>query len=116
MASYSHQDWNTVIFKKTQPKETKVLAKTNASTVSYSAKPAWKVEQQVDSDTGKPINFVSKTDADFIVKARVNAKLTQKQLAQRLNMQEKEIKDIETCKAVENKATLAKIKRVLNIQ
>lgn len=115
MSAFSHQDWNTVILKNTQPKQT-IVATTKATIIASSSKPAWKVEQQVDGDTGKPVNFVSRTDADLIVKARVNAKLTQKQLAQRLNMQEKDIKDIESCKAVENKATLAKIKRVLNTQ
>jgi ribosome-binding protein aMBF1 (putative translation factor) len=117
-----HQDWETVYFtkKKTKndlPKEAVPKASiTNATTSSVTAKPAWKIEQQVDNTDGSPpLNFVSTDTARSIVNGRVAAKLTQKQLAQRLNMQEKDIKDIEGGKAVENKAVLAKIKRVLNI-
>ena len=120
MDGYQHQDWNTVVLKKRQvddtttktdkaPKKTEVFSR-------VSSKPIWKIEKQIDSDTGKPLNYVSKHDADLIIKGRIEAKLTQKQLAQRLNMQEKDIKEIETCKAIENKAVLARVKRTLNIK
>jgi ribosome-binding protein aMBF1 (putative translation factor) len=118
--SYEHQDWTQVVLKKKPTKEQLpkvVTAKNDVHTATISSatsKPVWKIEKQIDSTEGKPLNYVSKADADTIIKGRIAAKLTQKQLAQRLNMQEKDIKDIETCKAVENKAIIARIKKSLN--
>ena len=113
-----HQDWTTVVLKRPRPdsqQQREVQAKYKPS-VSGSGKPAWKVEQQVDSDTGKPINLVPVETAKDIVRGRVAAKLTQKQLAQRLiNISEKDINEIESGKAIENKAVLAKIKRFLGL-
>ena len=116
MGTYQHQDWNQVVFKKPKVELHDKALKTPETVSKTSSKPAWKIEKQVDSEEGKPITYVTKLDADLIIKGRIEAKLTQKQLAQRLNMQEKDIKDIETCKAVENKAILSKIKRMLNIK
>lgn len=115
----NHQNWETVVFKKASAKggaERPAQASTGAgATVTESGKPAWKIEKQVDSEAGKPLNFVSAETAKAIVGGRVAAKLTQKQLAARLNISEKEIKDIECGKAIENKALLSKIRRALNM-
>lgn len=120
MSEYSHQDWKTVVLRPKKEVEVKTVAKgaagVSTSTVSTATgKPAWKIEEQVDSDVGKPIKLVSKEDASAIVKGRVEKKLTQKELAQKLNMQQKEIADIEAGKAVENKQVLSKIKRALGL-
>jgi len=129
MSYVNTQDWTTVVFRKpkpvaqvTQPKSQQPNAKVNNQTHnslihSASSKPAWKIEKQVDDDTSKaPLNYVSTQDAKIIIQARVAAKLSQKELATRLNLQEREIKDIEACKAVENKALLARIKKFLNLR
>jgi ribosome-binding protein aMBF1 (putative translation factor) len=42
-------------------------------------------------------------------------KLTQKDLACKLNMQIKDIQDIESGKALENKMVLSKIRKMLNL-
>ena len=110
-----HQDWTPVVLKKKQAQDKQTILKSSAATITSSEKPAWKIEKQVDSEEGKPLNFVSSDIAKLIIGGRISAKLSQKQLAQKLNIQEKEIKDIETCKAVENKALISKIKRALNI-
>jgi len=115
----SYQDWQPVIFKKS--KNVKPLpsatngTKTNGTIMNVvTGKPAWKVEKMVDNvDNGKPITYVSKVDANNITQLRVKAKLTQKELAQLARLQEKDIKDIESCKAVENKGLLAKVKAIL---
>jgi putative transcription factor len=114
---YSHQDWEKVVIgkKKTETTTEKKPQVQNAITSIATNKPAWKIEQQVDSDVGKPINYVSKNISKSIIQARVALKLSQKDLAQRLNMQVKDIHEIESGKAVENKATLSKIKRFLKI-
>lgn len=112
-----HQDWEVVTLnKRPAPTTYKTTHKPPPQTVtSTSFKPAWKVEQQVDADTGKPITRVGTQTGKAITQARVNAKLTQAQLAVRLNMQEKYIKDVEAGTAIENKAHLAKIRRALNM-
>lgn len=111
-----HQDWETVIINKTKPKQNVTERKTTTVTTTASQKPAWKIEKMVDSDEGKPINLISSDASRAIIAGRVAAKLTQKQLAQQLNISEKEIKDIESGKAVENRLLLSKIKRRLNIE
>lgn len=112
-----HQDWETVIINKSKPKQNvTVEKKTTQATITSSQKPAWKIEKMVDSDEGKPINLISSDTAKAIIGGRVAAKLTQKQLAQQLNISEKEIKDIESGKAVENKLLISKIKRRLHIE
>lgn len=108
-----HQDWETVVINKSKPKQTTPIHK--HATLTSSQKPAWKIEKMVDSEDGKPISLISSDTSRAIIAGRVAAKLTQKQLAQQLNISEKEIKDIESGKAVENKLIISKIKRRLNI-
>ena len=115
---YAHQDWKTVVLRPTssqsQNKQSGApRSQGNATVSSVANKPAWKIEQQVDSDLGKPINFVQKKEFDAIKTMRIQAKLTQAQLAANLNMKPKYIHDIESGKAVENKADLARIKKYL---
>lgn len=111
-----HQDWTPVVLRaKKSPPTTTVSPRTTATISSTTSKPVWKIEKQVDSDQGKPLNLVSSDVAKAIIGGRIAMKLTQKYLAQRLNLPEKEIKEIEAGKAVENKAVIAKIKRLLGI-
>lgn len=110
-----HQDWKTVVLNKPRAPAQKAPRPAVATISSTTAKPAYKIEQQVDSDTGKPLNYVSPEVAKAIIGGRVAMKLTQKELAQRLNLPEKEVKEIEAGKAVENKAVIARIKRLLGI-
>lgn len=114
----NNQDWETVVINKTKPKQTITTERKTQqqATLTSSQKPAWKIEKMVDSEEGKPIALVSSDTARAIVGGRIAAKLTQKQLAQQLNIPEKEIKDIESGKALENKLLLSKIKRRLNIE
>lgn len=111
-----HQDWETVVINKSKPKQTTPIHKhTSHATLTSSQKPAWKIEKMVDSEDGKPISLISSDTSRAIVAGRVAAKLTQKQLAQQLNISEKEIKDIESGKAVENKLIISTIKKRLGI-
>lgn len=112
------QDWNVITFRKKSNIQKEMISKTNiipTSTSSVTNKPMWKIEQQIDNPEGKPLQYISKTDIQVIIKSRVAMKLTQKDLACRLNMQTKEIQDIESGKALENKLVLSKIKKILNI-
>jgi ribosome-binding protein aMBF1 (putative translation factor) len=107
-----HQDWNTVVFKKRAP--VKHVAQNAPATMSSVAnKPAFKIEKQVDSDSGKPVTYVSSQDAQEIIKLRTSRGLTQDQLAVAINFPRQKINEIESRKAIENKNDLIKIKRYL---
>ena len=115
-----HQDWKEVVFKKPAVKLSggsgSGSGKAPETQSTSSSKPAWKIERDVDAvDAGKPLAFVSKEDAQRIVAGRVAKKLCQKDLAMRLNMQPKDIQDIENGKAVENKQVISRIKRFLGV-
>jgi ribosome-binding protein aMBF1 (putative translation factor) len=75
-------------------------------------KPAWKIEKALEE--GERLPRVRPEDAKRVVAGRVRAKLTRAQLAQRLNLREKDIADIENGTALENKALLARIRRLLD--
>lgn len=117
----SHQDWKTVVIgKNVNKKPTELVHKQqssqNTATITSNQKPAWKIEQQVDSDTGKPLTLVPTDVAKLIIAARTAQNLTQSQLAKKLNISDKEIKDIESCKAVQNKQLISRIKKALNVK
>lgn len=120
---HQHQDWETVVFKKRQPPKTEIQPRNQTSshhhtsskpTQTISGKPAWKIEELADADSGKPVTYVSRQDAQKIIQGRVKAKLKQGELATRLNIPESEIKAIESCKAIENKKTISRILLELN--
>jgi ribosome-binding protein aMBF1 (putative translation factor) len=107
-----HQDWSPVIFKK---KPEKISIPDSPQTISStSSKPAWKIEKMIDE--GIQLLKVSKEDSKIIIAGRINMKLSQKDLATRLNMQIKDIQEIENGKAIENKQVLSKIKKFLNVK
>jgi ribosome-binding protein aMBF1 (putative translation factor) len=128
-SGYQHQDWKPVILKKKTPVpqqkqqnqqqkpggDSNINKSRQATMSAASAKPAWKIEEQVDSLERKPLDMVSKDIAKRIIQARTDAKLSQKELAIKANMTEREIRDIESAKAVENKAVLSKLKKILGI-
>ncbi len=116
---YSHQDWTPVVIKKnisTIKKELVPKSEATKETKTITGRPAWAIEKQVDDEKSKPVIYVSSETAKEIISGRLSMKLTQKQLAQKLNIQEKDIKDIESCKAVLNKGLISRIKKTLNIQ
>jgi ribosome-binding protein aMBF1 (putative translation factor) len=115
--SYVHQDWKTIVLRQggatTKPPRSSGPPPQAATVASTTGTPAWKVEQRADAETGKPISYVTKTDACSIVKRRVAMKLSQRDLAMRINVDVKEIQAIEACRAVENRGLLAKIRRAM---
>lgn len=112
---YMHQDWTPVVVCKNKPKDTSKNEKSACATVTASGVPAWKVEANVDDDIATPIKLVSSTTANAIAQGRVAKKMTREALARAINVKVSEIADIETCKAVENRQLLAKIRKVLGI-
>lgn len=113
---YQHQDWNQVILRKTTEKpvkETVTKSSQSSTTTVVNNVPAWKMEKLADE--GK-IPFVSSAIANEIIQKRVAMKLSQDALAKKLNMPVRLIKDIESCKAVQNNAQLDKIRRALSVK
>jgi ribosome-binding protein aMBF1 (putative translation factor) len=112
-----HQDWTTVIFKtkKTRDGEQQQAARVQAHRAAAgaatesttSSKPAWKIERMAED--GFRIPRVSREDAQRIIAARIDKKLTQASLAAALRMQARDIQEIESGKAVEDRKVIAKI-------
>jgi ribosome-binding protein aMBF1 (putative translation factor) len=104
-----HQDWKTVVLrsKKKDTEKNKVPRKSGTRLQKF--------EKMADNDElkHKKVDQAMKTK---VQQGRLALKLTQKQLAQRCNVQEQVIKDIESGKANYNPRDMNKIKRVLNIK
>ena len=83
-----------------------------------SSKPAWKIEKQIDDENGQGsvLQFTSKEEARMIVQARLAMKLTQKDLAVKLNMPLVIIQQIESGKSVDNRNHMSRILRFLGIK
>tara|TARA_B100000035_G_C20567036_1_gene365103 strand:- start:138 stop:488 length:351 start_codon:yes stop_codon:yes gene_type:complete len=107
-----HQDWNTIYFsaskhiggnkKKEKTNPDKVISKEN------------KIEKKIEEGNLKH----DKTPAELskiIQSRRLSQNMTQKDLAQRLNISVKMINEIESGKAKHNPQVISKIKRILNI-
>ena len=109
------QDWTPVVFKQKKPPNERdggmggaAGGRPSTATVSTtSSKPAWKIEQMAED--GVRIPRVSREDAQRIVAGRVAKKLTQAALAAALRMQARDIQDIESGKAVEDRKVISKI-------
>ena len=94
-----HQDWETVILRKPKP-----LPKQNQSS-----------RPKIEKD-GEEFNLL-KIDQNLktaIQKARVASKMSQKQLAQKLNVLPQDIANYESGKAIPNNQFIARIERALN--
>ena len=113
----SHQDWNDIVFKKNifgnaKSRGLKVSKeRTNIKNEQYkNTLCARKVENEEIKIKKIELNL-SKT----IQTARLNAKLTQKDLANKLNLKTTIIQNYESGKAVPNKTLLYKMGKMLNI-
>lgn len=96
------QDWEPVVFRKKKVDETKPK-------VVHGIR---KVEQNRESFEHK---VVPKNIADAIQKKRIELKLTQAQLAQRINEKPAVVNDIECCRGVYNSTHVNKILRALGL-
>lgn len=97
------QDWETVVLKKKEQVSGQVSGRTHA--------------QKLDENTEnyKDHRRVSKVLADAIRQKRIEIKLTQEQLAQKVNVRAGIVNDIESQRGVYDSVTVEKIKRVLGI-
>jgi putative transcription factor len=106
--SIAHQDWDPIYFKLDKYKTDK-----KKETLSLKKGPSNNLDK-TDIDTFKN----KKIDEKFSVKirnARNSKKMSQKELAQRINVKPGVINDYESGKALPNPNTINKIKKTLGI-
>jgi ribosome-binding protein aMBF1 (putative translation factor) len=118
------QDWTPVTMSKTRPQTsaaptrtfagTSGAAKNSASAVVAATTSASKID---DADNAKKTKYVAKATSDAIRTARCEKKLTQKELAQKCNMDASIIGDIERGgNCVYNATHVNKIQSVLGVK
>jgi putative transcription factor len=112
-----HQDWEPVILQK---KQSKTLTNNDMRNGKFQVRTKKSESAQkmnkIDNETEKfTIKKISKKVSQEIQKGRLAKKLTQKQLANAINVSPKVITEMESGKAQPNEAVKRKIARVLNI-
>jgi len=100
-----HQDWNTVVLRKKSSFEHK--------TPHHSA--GHKTFKRLDSDDVEAPKTLGLSAGKQIQQARVAKKMSQKQLAQKINVKVQLITDYEVGTAIPSRAILNKLNRCLDI-
>ena len=106
------QDWTTVTFNKRPNTATAPMNKPAATTTSSLAN----VGVYKADDDVKKTKSVSKVTSDAVRTARCEKKLTQKELAQKCNMDAAIINEVERGGGVYNAAHINKIQTVLGVK
>lgn len=113
MSNQDHQDWTPVVFKKTDNnnklKEEKLI--TAASSLSSVG-----IYKASGDDDVKKTKYISKNTSQAITNARCEKKMTQKELAQKCNMEVSIINEIERGVCVYNATHVNKIQTVLGVK
>ena len=106
------QDWTPVVFKK-KSKDEKDKPNSTPSTSSLSNVGIYKA---ASDDEMKKTKYVSKNTSQAIMNARSEKKMTQKELAQKCNMDVSIINEIERGTCVYNATHVNKIQSVLGVK
>jgi len=111
------QDWETVVVRKpktmTTPREQLGVPTKTIGQRPQSATPSWKIEKMCDE--GITLNRIGVELGKAIMKARLEKKMSQKQLGMMVYENERVINEIERGVAMKNGALLAKIRKVLGM-
>ena len=110
---FDHQDWKTLVVRKSNKKED--VNKKPSKKLDNTTQKLMKVERKAENDELKHDTYTKEFRIAMVQKRTTTLNMTQKQLATRLNMPEKTIKDIESGKAIYNAGHYNRIKRVLKI-
>ena len=105
-----HQDWNDIVVRKKYEKTI-----TNAKKVDNATQKLISVEKKADNDILKHDKITLELRQN-IQKGRGSKGLTQKQLANNINMPLQKIQEIESGKAIYNGKDINRIKRFLKIK
>jgi putative transcription factor len=108
----SHQDWTPVIFNK----KSNDAGKPPSSSSSSSSLSNVGVYKAASDDDVKKTKYVSKNTSQAIISARSEKKMTQKELAQKCNMDVSIINEIERGACVYNATHVNKIQSVLGVK
>lgn len=95
----NHQDWEPVVLTKKKPISINKSNKNND-----------------DDDEIKKLKFISLNNSKLIQQARTNQKISQKDLAKKLNLDIKIIQSYECGKGVQNTQIMNKIEKFLKIR
>ena len=121
--TFEHQDWNNVVFKK---KQQTTLTNDDIRRSNYKTKQRT-VSNSNKNTNGQRLHKLNNETESFEVKrvplslskqiqqARLTNKITQKELAQRINVSSKIINDYESGKAIPDNNVKMKIQRSLGI-
>jgi len=117
------QDWTTVTMSKPKKQETKTTAAA-AATASYSkvnsasavVAATTTASKTADGDDTKKTKYIAKVTSDAVRQARCEKKLTQKELAQKCNMDVSIVAEIERGGCVYNAGHVNKIQTVLGVK
>lgn len=119
-AHQHEQDWQVVKLRGKHHVQAERLEKerqrartANAASKTANGDLAWKIEKRADADDGPPIARVSKEDAKIIAQMRQKGGFTREQLANQLNIPVKQLLEVESGQALENKALVHRIKQTL---
>ena len=114
------QDWTTVTLSKpkskTQPAAQKTATASTSSVNSASAVVAATANNGSGDDDAKKTKYIAKVTSDAIRTARCEKKLTQKELAQKCNMDVSIIAEIERGTCVYNAAHVNKLQTTLGVK
>lgn len=119
------QDWTPVTMSKSKPSsykdavaatQTRTAASIAASTNSASAVVAATTSASKSDDEAKKTKYIAKVTSDAVRSSRCEKKLTQKELAQKCNMDVSIIAEIERGGCVYNATNVNKIQSVLGVK
>jgi putative transcription factor len=109
----SHQDWTPVVFGKKSKDTGKSTVSSSSASSSLSNVGLYKA---ANDDDMKKTKYVSKSTSQSIISARSEKKMTQKELAQKCNMDVSIINEIERGVCVYNSTHVNKIQSVLGVK
>ena len=113
MSSQDHQDWTPVVFKKSDNNKSKEEKSTIAASSSLASVGIYKAS---GDDDLKKTKYISKNTSQAVTTARCEKKMTQKELAQKCNMDVSIINEIERGICVYNATHVNKIQSVLGVK
>jgi len=113
MSKQDHQDWTPVVFKKSDNNKSKEVKSTTSSSSSLASVGIYKAS---GDDDVKKTKYISKNTSQAITNARCEKKMTQKELAQKCNMEISIINEIERGVCVYNATHVNKIQSVLGVK
>lgn len=111
-----HQDWTPVVFNKKSNDGKDTGKPSSSSSSSSSSLSNVGVYKAASDDDVKKTKYVSKSTSQAIMSARSEKKMTQKELAQKCNMDVSIINEIERGACVYNATHVNKIQSVLGVK